>query len=277
MAIKNILVHIDHSMACETRVNAATDLARQNDARLSALFIVPDYFMPSYVEAQISTDIITQINDEAMERAKKTMSKVRDQVNSAGLSIDAYIEEGNLIATLGDYARYTDLLVLGQNQPEDPDNISEALAEHLVIDGGAPCLVIPFIGARKTLAKRILVAWNESRESYRALKDALPLLKHADMVEVLFIKPRSHNQEHTSLQENVIINYLVDHGITAKVNLCIDNHIDPGNTILSQTVENDIDLVVMGAFGHSRLREIVLGGATRHLLKKMTAPVFISH
>ena len=277
MAIKNILVHIDHSMACESRVNAAIDLARQSNARLSALFVVPDYFMPSYVEAQISTDIITQINDEAVARAKESMNKVKDQVSTAGLSIDVYIEEGNIIAILGDYARYTDLLVLGQNQPDDPDNISEALADHLVIEGGAPCLVIPFIGARKTLGKRILMAWNESRESARALKDALPLLKHADMVEVLFIKPKSHNQEHTSTQEKVIISYLADHGITARVSLCIDNHLDPGNTILSQAVENDIDLVVMGAFGHSRLREMVLGGATHHLLKEMTVPVLISH
>lgn len=277
MAIKNILVHIDHSMACENRVNAAIDLARQNDARLCALFVVPDYFMPSYVEAQISTDVITQINDEAVARAKETMSKVKDQVSTAGLSIDTYLEEGNLIAILNDYARYTDLLVLGQDQSDDPDNISEALADHLVIEGGAPCLVIPYIGTRKNLGKRILVAWNESRESARALKDALPLLKHADIVKILFIKPESHHQEHTATQEKVIISYLADHGISAKVSICIDNHLDPGNTILSQTVENDIDLVVMGAFGHSRLREIILGGATRHLLEEMTAPIFISH
>jgi len=277
MAIKNILVHIDHSMACENRVNAAIDLARQNEARLCALFVVPDYFLPSYVEAQISTDVITQINDEAVARAKETISKVKDQVSAAGLSIDAYLEEGNLIGILDDYARYTDLLVLGQSQPDDPDNISEALADQLVIEGGTPCLVIPFIGARKTLGKRILVAWNESRESTRALKDALPLLKHADTVEVLFIKPKSHDEEHTATQEKIIISYLADHGISASVSLCIDNHFDPGNTILSQSVENDIDLVVMGAFGHSRLREIVLGGATRHLLKEMTVPIFISH
>lgn len=277
MAIKNILVHIDHSMACENRVNAAIDLARQNDARLSALFVVPDYFMPSYVEAQISTDIIMQINEEAVARAKETMDKIKEQVSAAGLSVDSYIEEGNLIGILNDYARYTDLLVLGQSQPDDPDNISEVLADQLVIEGGAPCLVIPFIGARENLGKRILVAWNESRESARALKDALPLLKHADMVQVLFIKPKSHDQAHTATQEKVIISYLADHGISANVSLCIDNHLDPGNTILTQANDNDIDLVVMGAFGHSRLREIVLGGATRHLLKEMTTPILISH
>jgi len=277
MAIKNILVHIDHSMACEKRVNAAIDLARQNNARLCGLFVVPDYFMPSYVEAQISTDIIAQINEEAVTRAKETLNQVKAQVADAGLSLEAYIEEGNLINILSDYARYSDLLVLGQSQTDDPENLSEGLADHLVIEGGAPCLVIPYIGTRTTLGKRILLAWNESRESARALKDALPFLSQAEFVEVLFIKPKSHDPVHTETQEKVVSSYLADHGVNARVSLNIDDHLDPGNVILAQASENNIDLVVMGAYGHSRLREMVLGGATHHLLKEMTVPVFMSH
>lgn len=277
MAIKNILVHIDHSAACSHRVKAAIDLAKQNEARLSALFVVPDYFVPSYVEAQISADVITQINDQAKEQARETMSSVKKQITDAGLSVDAYIEEGSLIGILNDYARYSDLLVLGQSQPEDPDNLSESLADHLVIEGGAPCLVVPFIGARQTLGKRILLAWNESRESARALKDAMPMLKKADQVTVLLIKSKSHNEEHTAIQKKVMLGYLADHGIKADVSICIDNHLDRGDTILAEAIDNDNDLIVMGAYGHSRLREMVLGGATRHLLKQMTVPILISH
>ena len=109
MAIKNVLVHIDHSEACKHRVKAAIVFARQNDARLSALFVVPDYFVPSYVEAQISADVIAQINDQAKERASETMAKVKKQITGSGLSVDAYIEEGSLIGILSDYARYTDI------------------------------------------------------------------------------------------------------------------------------------------------------------------------
>ncbi|MDH5355540.1 MAG: universal stress protein [Gammaproteobacteria bacterium] len=277
MAIKNILVHIDHTAACELRVKAAIELAKTNSARLSALFVVPDYFVPSYVEAQISADIISQISDQALSRAKETQGKIKAMVTEAGLELDSYIEEGNIIAILNDYARYTDLVVLGQSQANDPDNISEGLADHLVIECGAPCLVIPYIGARQTLGKHILVAWNESRESARALRDSLPLLQQADQVSVLLIKHKSHNEEHTAMQEKVMLDYLADHGISGKIILCIDNHIDPGNTMLAQALDNDCDLIVMGAYGHSRLREIVLGGATRHLLKEMTVPTFISH
>ncbi len=277
MTIKNILVHIDHSKACEHRVKAAIDLTTQYDARLSALFVVPDYFVPSYVEAQISTDIIAQISDQALERARETQAKVKAQVEAAGLKVDCYIEEGNLVGIISDYSRYTDLLLLGQSQTGDPDNISEGLADHLVLEGGAPCLVIPYIGSRQTLGKRILLAWNGSRESARALRDALPVLGAADQVSVLMIKPKSHDEAHTATEEKVILSYLADHGIEAKIDLCIDKHLDPGDTILAQTSDNDIDLIVMGAYGHSRLREIVLGGATRHLLREMTVPVFISH
>ncbi len=277
MTIKNILVHIDHSAACEHRVKAAIKLARDYDARLSALFVVPDYFVPSYVEAQISADVIAQISEQAVARAKETQSKVKAQVKDAGLELDCYIEEGNIIGIIGDYARYTDLLILGQSQSDDPDNISEGLADHLVLEGGAPCIVIPYIGTRQTLGKRILLAWNESRESSRALRDALPLLQAADSVSILLIKPTSHNEKHTATQERVITKYLAGHDIDVKINLCVDNHLDPGDTMLAQAADNDIDLIVMGAYGPSRLREIVLGGATRHLLKEMTVPVFISH
>lgn len=277
MAIKNILVHIDHSAACVLRVNAAIDLAKTNDARLSALFVIPDYFVPSYVEAQISADIISQISDQAIARAKETQSKIKAQVKEAGFEVECYIEEGNIVAILSDYARYADLVVLGQSQPDDPDNISEGLADHLVIEGGAPCLVIPYIGGRQTLGKRILVAWNESRESARALRDSLPLLQQAEQVSVLLIKHKSHHEDHTAMQEKVILGYLANHGISGKISLCIDNHLDPGNTLLAQASDNDCDLIVMGAYGHSRLREMVLGGVTRHLLKEMTVPVFISH
>jgi len=277
MTIKNILVHIDHSIACEQRVKTAIDLATEYQARLSALFVVPDYFVPSYVEAQISTDIIAQISEQAIERAKETQSKIKAQVEAAGMKVDCYIEEGNLIGIISDYSLYTDLLILGQSQTDDPDNISEGLADHLVLEGGAPCLVIPYIGTRKTLGKHVLLAWNGSRESARALRDALPVLQAADQVAVLMIKPKSHDEEHTAIEEKVILGYLADHGIEAKMDLCIDKQLDPGDTILAQASDNDIDLIVMGAYGHSRLREVVLGGATRHLLKEMTVPVLISH
>ena len=277
MTFKNILVHIDHSTACKHRVGSAIDLVHHYDASLSALFVVPDYFVPSYVEAQISTDIITQISDQAMESAKETQGKIRTQIEAAGESVDCYIEEGNLIGILSDYSRYNDLLILGQSQTDDPDNLSEGLADHLVIEGGAPCLVIPYIGTRQTLGKRVLLAWNGSRESARAMRDALPLLQRADEVSVLLIKPKSHDEAHTAIEEKVILDYLSNHGVEAKINLCIDKHLDPGNTILAQVSNNDIDLIVMGAYGHSRLREIILGGATRHLLTEMTVPLFISH
>jgi len=277
MAIKNILVHIDHSTACNHRVNAAIDLARRYNARLSAVFVVPDYFIPSYVEAQISADVITQINDQEKERATEAMNRVKKQMQDAEISVDTYIEVGNLIGILSDYARYTDLLILGQSQLDDPENVSESLADHLVLEGGVPCLVIPYTGARPTLGKRILVAWNESRESARALKDALPMLAQADSVTILLIKATSHYEEHTATQKKVILSYLANHGIKAEVSTCIDNHLDAGDTMLAEAIDNDKDLIVMGAYGHSRLREIVLGGATRHLLKQMTVPIFISH
>ena len=277
MTIKNLLVHTDHSESCKYRVKTAIELAKKYDARLTVLFVVPDYFVPTYVEAQISTDVIVAINEQAREKAEATLDRIRQQITDSGLSADTYIEEGGIINILTDYARYTDLAILGQSQPDDPENLSDSLADHVVLESGSPCLVIPYIGCRETLGKRVLLAWNESRESARALKDALPMLKLADKVTVLFIKPKSHDEAQTEIQKEVMRDYLADHGIDATISVCIDSQHNTGDIILAETIDNDIDLIVMGAYGHSRLRELVLGGATRHLLQQMTVPVFISH
>ena len=277
MTIKNLLLHIDHSESCKHRVKIAIELAKKYDARLTVLFVVPDYFVPSYVEAQISTDVIVAINEQAREKAEATLDRIRQQITDSGLSADTYIEEGGIINILTDYARYTDLAILGQSQPDDPENLSNSLADHVVLESGSPCLVIPYIGCRETSGKRVLLAWNESRESARALKDALPVLKTADKVMVLFIKPKTHNEEQTEIQKEVMRDYLAAHGVDATISVCIDSQHNTGDIILAETIDNDIDLIVMGAYGHSRLRELVLGGATRHLLQQMTVPVFISH
>ena len=126
MTIKNLLLHIDHSESCKHRVKIAIELAKKYDARLTVLFVVPDYFVPSYVEAQISTDVIVAINEQAREKAEATLDRIRQQITDSGLSADTYIEEGGIINILTDYARYTDLAILGQSQPDDPENLSNS-------------------------------------------------------------------------------------------------------------------------------------------------------
>lgn len=277
MAIKHILIHIDSSASCEHRLEAAIQLANQHEAHLSGIYVIPDFPEPTYYEAQISVDIIAEIDKEALETAKFIQRKYVNIASKSGFSLTVDIEKGNLISVLDDYARFTDLLVLGQNYPQDPQIMSEALADNLVLEAGTPCLIIPYTSARPFAAKRILVAWNASREAARTVKDAMPILTVADYVEVILVNPPQYEADNINIHGKSVESFLLQHGIKPKLEVKIDSKVNTGDAIIARAAETGADIIVMGAYGHSRLREIILGGVTRKLLRQMEIPIFISH
>jgi len=277
MAIKTILIHIDSSSSCEHRLHTAIQLANQHNAQLTGIYVIPDFPEPTYYEAQISVDIIAEIDKEALETAKFNQRKYVDLASMADFSLTIDIAKGNLISVLDDYARFNDLLVLGQSNPDESQVMSEALADNLVLEAGTPCLVVPHTSSRQFAAKRILVAWNASREAARTLKDALPILRAADYVEVLLVNPPQHEADKDNTHGKSVSLFLIQHGIKPAIEVITDSKAKPGDSIIARASEISADIIVMGAYGHSRLREIILGGVTRKLLRQMTVPVFISH
>ena len=277
MAIKHLLIHIDSGASCEYRLNAAIQLALQHEARLSGIYVIPDFPEPTYYEAQISLDIVAEIDREALETAKFTQRKYVNIASKAGFSLTIDIQKGNSISILDEYARFTDLLILGQNNPDDSQIMSAVLADNLVLESGAPCLIIPHTSSREFAARRILVAWNASREAARTLKDAMPILSIADYVEVLLIDPPQHEADKDGIHGKSIASFLHQHGIKAEIKVKAGDKAKPGDSIITRASEIDADIIVMGAYGHTRLREIILGGVTRKLLRQMTVPVFMSH
>jgi len=135
MEIKNILLHLDHSSGCSNRLETAFALARENNAGITGLFVVPDYVVPSYVEAQISVDLITDVTEKAIARAEETLSSYRQLAEEARVDMDAQVVEGQVIPILREHSKYADLLLLGQDQPDDPDNASYGLADALLMLG----------------------------------------------------------------------------------------------------------------------------------------------
>ena len=273
MAIKNILIHTDSSVASDHRIKVAIQLAQQHQAEISSVYVVPDYFIPTYYEAQISAEIMEQSTKLALEKAQKAEDRHQQIAEKAGMSMNSIIDQGNLISKVGYYARYTDLLVLGQSNSDDPDNLSEALADNVALEGGTPCLVVPYTEPDMAIGQRVLVAWNASRESARALRDSLPILQRAEKVNLLSIGSKSDDDE----QDISITNYLGQHGVEAEIHYDPAKTAHPGEAIVDYANAINVDLIVMGAYGHSRLRELVLGGSTRFLLHNMPVPIFISH
>ncbi len=279
MEIKNILLHLDHSSGCSNRLDTAFALARENNASITGLFVVPDYVVPSYVEAQISVDLITDVTEKAIARAEEALVGYRQRAADAGVEMKADVFEGQVIPILREHTKYTDLLLLGQDNPEDPDNASYGLADALLFEGACACMVVPHSGKLETPGKRILLTWNASRESARALREALSMLQRAETVVVLSSEPDDGDTEiargHPHAQE--LARFLESHGIESVSSGIADVDVSPSDAILGQAADMNADLIVMGAYGHARLREIILGGVTRDLLKQSPIPLFLAH
>jgi nucleotide-binding universal stress UspA family protein len=142
---------------------------------------------------------------------------------------------------------------------------------------GRPVLVVPYVGELKDVAQNVMVCWSATREAARAVTDALPLLQRAQKVTVLSANPRGSAQGHGESPGSDIALYLARHGVRAEASRTAAQDVDVGNLILSCAFDAGAGLIVMGAYGHSRVREIVLGGTTRTVLSSMTGPVLLSH
>jgi nucleotide-binding universal stress UspA family protein len=175
------------------------------------------------------------------------------------------------------HARHADLTILSQADPEEMSALRGQFTADVLMGSGRPAIVIPYIGPAPTLGQRILIAWDGGREATRAVNDALPLLKRAQAVTVLSVNPDvSSNGDRRDPGADISL-HLARHGVNVTAARTVAREISVGDVILADIADNGIDLLVMGAYGHSRLRELVLGGVTRHLLEHMTAPVLMSH
>jgi nucleotide-binding universal stress UspA family protein len=176
------------------------------------------------------------------------------------------------------HGRYVDLIVLGQ---PDPDDTTAALyrprPEEVALAVGRPVLVIPYAGSWTQIGRRVLVGWDSSREATRAISDAMPLLAGAEAVTILAVDPAHGPAGHGEVPGADIALHLARHGVKATIEATVSAGIGAGNALLSRASDLEADLLVMGAYGHSRVRELLLGGVTRTILDSMTLPVLMAH
>ena len=154
-----------------------------------------------------------------------------------------------------------------------------ALPEQVALSSGRPTLVVPYAGCFETTGQRVIVAWDARREAARAISDALPLLQQADHVFAVSINPRVGEEEgeHGDLAGADLALLLTRHGVSVQARPVINKAIGTADILLNQVADEAADLLVMGAYGHSRLRETILGGVTKYVLGHMTVPVLMAH
>ncbi|WP_254453648.1 universal stress protein [Siccirubricoccus sp. G192] len=180
------------------------------------------------------------------------------------------------------HARCADLLVVGQEDPDGGPPFAGPVLERALFSSGRPVLVVPHAGRFETVGRRVLLGWNASREAARAANDALPLMADAEVVTVLAVNFRRDQDGYGDAAESAepgsdIALHFARHGLKAEVQHAVAPGLDAGDMLLNQAADLSADLLVVGAYGHSRFREMVLGGVTRTLLRQMTVPVLMSH
>ena len=272
MPSRDILVVIDNESGVQRRLAAAAALAGRGPLRLTGMYVTG---MPAS-QAFADLDGWAQLVDAYMtaQRAEAQKAEVAFRAELARLKLDGdwHCREADRTEGVIARGRLHDLVVIGQ---PDPDAVANGLRpSEVVLAAGRPCLLVPYVGEIATLGRRVLVAWNGTREAARALHDALFLIDGAEAVSVLEIDPIGGADD---LRAADAVAALARRGVAATAETAVSDGMPIADVILSRAADVTADLLVLGAWGHSRLRECVLGGASRGILSEMTVPVLMSH
>ncbi len=268
MDFKDILVHIDNTQQCTTRLELAINLARKHKARLTGLYVVTH---PHY-KPQIESLKLKAIDAEEMFRLKTGEANV----DAEYLPVDWGVVGVSMVEVLNYYAHAKDLIVVSQNDPGSREDVPSDLPERVVLGSGRPVLIVPYAGAFGSVGERVIVGWKAGRASARAVNDAMPFLLNAEQVCVLSIKAVG-DQEMTGRPDGNICAHLKRYNIAVKVENLVTGEIPVADIMMNYAWENGCDLIVLGAYAHSSRGTLNLGPVAKDLLEKMTLPVLMSH
>lgn len=273
MTLRHLLVHLDTSERCAVRLQLAVDLARRFDATLTGLFAEND---PHVMTVAALDPAGALALDAAAAETKFRERTEAHRVRTHWQTVMTASDEALIRQTLA-VARNADLAILGQHDPERHDvRVPADFPEQVILQSGRPVLVVPFAGHFEGASRRVLIAWNGSREAARALNDGLPLLASAEYVALLAINPEPERRPGENRLAHVT-RHLQAHGIDAAVETLRIGDIAAMDMLLSRLADEAIDLMVMGAYGQYAGPALHRGGSTRHILGHMTVPVLMSH
>lgn len=275
---KTILVHVDRSTHAAARMRYAAALARDHGAHLvgAAMFGVSRTVFPLGYDAEPGT-LSASYFDPLAEHARRALAHfqaIADEMHAA--------HEERFVCDQADdglarQARFADLVIVSQDDPDEslPD-LALDLPEYVILNSARPVLVLPRIDPPAYASHKILVAWDGSKEASCALGASVPLLRRASGVTVVALAGASGSEAEFRVEEADILHFLGRHGVTPVFLICPAAH-DTGHQLLSLAADLDCGMLVMGCFGHSRLRELCLGGASRTVLADARIPVLLAH
>jgi nucleotide-binding universal stress UspA family protein len=275
--LKRVLVHVDRDRAAEARVEVAINLALKFGGQVTGVYVARPILPPAIVMGALPPAFLADEAELNERDAAAARRHYLDHVVRHGLNAGwHYIREGS-VEGFRRISRYMDLTIVGQPKPEVPEELLAIRPEEVALVSGRPVLVVPYIGGSSSPGKRIVIAWDESREAARAVGDALPILMQASSVWIVSVGAKGSSATAEPGAGETLARFLADHAIVAKAETLYPDECSEGDVLLSRIADFGADLLVMGCYGHTRLRELVLGGMTREILQHMTVPVLMSH
>ncbi len=275
MALRDLLVHVGDEKDSGHAVDVALALAERCDAHLVGLGVLLPLEMPGYASLRLPQSVFEIMENREKERIAESRAMFDSKAKKIGRSerCEWRMDRGNPTQVVESHGRYADLVVVLQRQPHTEEMRLNDLAEELMLGAGRPVLIVPYATVPKPIGKRVLVAWDASREAARAVADAMPILEIADTVEVFV----ANGVDTGNVQGTDIAAHLARHSLNVEVCTAETGETPIGEALLNHASDSGATLIVMGGYGHSRLRESVFGGVTRHILEHMTVPVLMSH
>jgi nucleotide-binding universal stress UspA family protein len=279
MAYKSLLTVLTDTKTAAAPLQQIIALAEAQDAHAEALCLGVDRTQTGYYYAGANAMILQETLDRANTEAAEILAHANDVLGKSGVrwsTEDGVAQIADLGRHVAHRARFSDLVVLGRPYGEDRGAEAEPIVEAALFEGHAPVLVVPDDVEPVSAPKNILVAWNQSVEAMRAIRRALPFMMSADIVRIVVIDPPAHGPERSD-PGGMLSQMLARHGVTCEIDVLSKTMNRVSDLLIRHAVDTSSDLMVMGAYGHSRFREAILGGATRNMLEQASIPVFMAH
>jgi len=274
--IKDIVVNLG-LQGSDPAANFAISVAETFEAHLTSVAFIYDPIIPGSVMGGIPPEFIEAQRAESEKSVKAAIDRFEQAAKRSGISYESRKLSASVAGAaeeLGKLARRFDLAVVGQSNRDEGTPI-EIVDEGVLFESGRPVIVVPFIQKAGLKLDRVMVCWDGSRAATRAIADSMPFLKKAKQVEVVLVTTKGFKADEAPGAD--LAKHLARHDLKVLLKRITSPDIDIASTILSYVSDSNADMLVMGGYGHSRLREFVLGGVTRGILESMTVPTLMSH
>jgi nucleotide-binding universal stress UspA family protein len=275
--VKDIVVNLTGDAPQEFAADYAISVARLFDAHIAGIGFIYEPVIPGTVMGGIPTDLIEAQREENTRAAKVATDRFEAAASRAGLSAEVRLLDASVAGAadlFGRIARRFDLAVVGQARPQEGAS-EELLIEGALFESGRPVVVVPHVQTQGVTLDRVLVCWDGSRPATRAIADALPFLRRAKAIDIVAVS--GERGKGSELVGTNMARHLARHGLKVELKRLSAGNVDVPAAITAHAVETGAAFMVMGGYGHSRLREFILGGVTRTVLTSSTIPVLMSH